>query len=56
MATKKELESICAKLQEIDVQLHALFERKQELVKDLTQEEKNKLSHMVMADGKSHFC
>lgn len=56
MATKRELENICARLQELDIQLHDLFARKEELVKDLTQEEKNKLHGMVMADGKSHFC
>lgn len=56
MATKRELENICARLQELDIQLHGLFARKEELVKDLTQEEKNKLHDMVMADGKSHFC
>lgn len=56
MATKRDLENICARLQELDIQLHDLFARKEELVKDLTQEEKNKLHDMVMADGKSHFC
>ena len=56
MATKRELENICARLQELDIQLHALFERKEELIKDLTLEEKNKLFDMVMNDGRSHFC
>ena len=53
--TKVELREIVAALKENDKVLHYLFKSRQELVANLTPEEKDHVHRMLYSDGESHY-
>lgn len=53
--TKAELREVVAALKENDKMLHNLFKIRENLVADLTPEEKDYVHRKLYSDGESHY-